>query len=345
MLKSAAPLGLTLCAGGLGGFALDAVGLPGGWIIGAIAASLLASLAIAPPVFPERLRSLAMGFAGMTVGAAIERDLLLSATVLPWSLLAMFVFLSFLAWLTYALHRRFWRASRATAISCAWPGNVLLAFVGAQTLNADMERVSVVQLVRVVVLMGVLPLTIGSFHDAPPELSVPLSADLAIASAVTLACVALARRVGLIGGEMFFSAIAVGALSASNTLNFEIPPPALAGLQVLVGIYIGLGLALCSRAAFVAALTPSLLGAALAAVLTLAGAFALSSVLEAPAAALALAFAPGGAEAMILLSAVFGVDPGFVGIHHTLRLIILTFCFPFILRFFAGAGYQATGKR
>ncbi len=345
MLSSAVSLGLTLLLGSLGGFLVSSLGVPGGWIIGAIAASFAASLLKTQVQVPGLLRSLAMGFAGMTVGAAIERELLLSAAVLPWSLLAMFFLLVLMAWLTYLLHRVFWSASRATAISCAWPGNVLLAFVGAQAMRADMDRVTVVQLVRVLVLMGLLPLSIGTFHSAPTSPSVPLSLDLAIASAVTIACVLLARRVNLLGGEMFFAAIAVGALSATGVLSFEIPSLALAGLQVLVGIYIGLGLAQCKRQAFIAALAPSLLGAIMATALTLAGAFALSGVLDYPAAALTLAFAPGGAEAMILLSAVFDVDPGFVGIHHTLRLIVLTFGFPFILRYFAGAPHQATGSR
>jgi len=58
-----------------------------------------------------------------------------------------------------------------------------------------------------------------------------------------------------------------------------------------------------------------------------------------------LALAPGGAEAMILLSVAFGVDPAFVGIHHTVRLVALTLGFPLVLRWAARADHQATGKR
>ncbi|SLN71963.1 AbrB family transcriptional regulator [Oceanibacterium hippocampi] len=345
MHSATASLTLTFFFGGLGGYLVSSLGVPGGWIIGSIAATFTASVLKPQAPIPAFVRSLAMGFAGMIVGAAIKLELLVSAAVLPLSLLAMFLLLALLAWLTYLLHRISWNASRATAISCAWPGNILLALVGAQAMQADMSRVTVVQLVRVLMLMGLLPLTIGTFHAAPPVHNITTSVDLAIASAVTIACVLLARRINLLGGEMFFAAIAVGALSAGGILNFEIPSPALAGLQVLVGNYIGLGLALCKRETFFAALIPSLLGAVMATAITLAGAFALAGVLDYPAAALALAYAPGGAEAMILLSAVFDVDPGFVGIHHTLRLIVLTFSFPFILRYFARATHQATGSR
>lgn len=349
MLKSAASFGLVMIVGSLGGYLVTLLGVPGGWIIGAIAAAYLARAFKAPVSVPSNIRSIAMGFAGMTVGAAIDERLLGNALQLSLSLLAMFFLLSLLSWLTYLLHRRGWGTSKATAVSCAWPGNVLMVFAGAQALNADMERVTVVQLVRVLILMGILPLVIGTFHSAAPEPEVAVTLDLALAAGLALLCVALAVRVNLVGGEMFFSAFAIGALSATGVLDFDIPPEGLAFLQVVVGVYIGLALACCSRAAVRAALAPSLAGAVLATVLTLAGGLAFSTVLDFPAAALALAFAPGGAEAMILLSAVFDVDPGFVGIHHTMRLIIMTFCLPFVLRYFttppAGDRDRISGNR
>lgn len=338
-----------MIVGSLGGYLVALLGLPGGWIIGAIVAAFLASAFKAPVSVPSSLRSIAMGFAGMTVGAAIDQKLLGDLTLLPLSLLAMFGLLAILAFLTYLLHRRFWGASKATAISCAWPGNVLMAFASAQELNADMERVTVVQLVRVLLLMGILPLVIGTFHASAPEPDVPVTLDLCIAAFIALACVALAVRINLAGGEMFFSAIAIGALSATKVLTFEMPSEALALLQIVVGVYIGLALARCSRDAVITALNPALAGALLATALTLAGGFIFASLLDYPAAALALAFAPGGAEAMILLSAVFDVDPGFVGIHHTMRLIIMTFCLPFVLRYFttrpAGRRDRRSGNR
>lgn len=344
MLHTATSLGLTILLGGAGGMLVAAAGIPGGWIIGAITASFAAATLKAPLTMPPILRSIAMGFAGMTVGASIDRELFAAAAVIPWSLLAMFTLLTVFGWLTYVLHRHGYGASGATAISCAWPGNVLLAFAGAEALRADMERVAVVQMVRVVILMGALPLTIGAFHRSESAPAVPVTADLGIAAAVTLICTATALRARIAGGEMFLSAIAIGALSASGVLRFEMPGEALAALQVLVGVYIGLSLARCSRTAFLTALAPSLIGAVVAVVVTLGGAFALEGLLGVPAAALALAFAPGGAEAMILLAALFDADPGFVGIHHTLRLIVLTLLFPVMLRSFAGA-YHSTGKR
>lgn len=344
MLKRSATIGLTAAVGVTGGFLLSASGIPGGWIVGAILASFLAGMLKMPLYVPKTVRSFAMGFAGLTIGSAVDRELLLSAALLPWTLCAMFGLIALLTCLVYALHRRYWQASPATAISCAWPGNVLQAFAGAQSIGADMERVTVVQLVRVVILMGVLPLTVGALNDADETAAVHLVSDFWLASGLAILCTLAAMRLRIIGGEMFFSAALIGALSGAELLTFRVPDSALAALQVVVGVYIGLSLAGCRREAVVSAMMPALAGAFLAAALTLIGAYALEDVLHYPPATLALAFAPGGAEAMILLSATLGADPAFVGIHHTVRLILMTVLFPAILRHFARR-YQATGKR
>jgi len=115
--------------------------------------------------------------------------------------------------------------------------------------------------------------------------------------------------------------------------------------QVVVGAYIGIELAKCGARAFMSALVPSVASAIYTAVATIAMAFALASIVDYSAAALALALAPGGAEAMILLTVAFGVDPAFVGIHHTVRLVALTFGFPLILRWASKMDHQATGSR
>lgn len=335
---------LALALAGMGGFAANGVGITGGWLLGALIMVFAAGAFGLPIALPGWLRSIAMGFAGITVGAAITEETVELVAFLPLTLAIMFLFLAALIFSTYLLHRYIWRASRSTAIACAWPGNVLLVFIGAESSNANMPRVAVVQSVRVLALMGILPLTIGLYHSPVAGATIPLSIDLGFAAIVALACVIVAVRLGLVGGEMFLTAFAIGVLSAFDILRIEIPREMTSLFQVVVGAYIGIELAKCGTRAFMSALVPSLASAIYTAVATIAMAFALASFVDYPAAALALALAPGGAEAMILLTVAFGVDPAFVGIHHTIRLVVLTFGFPIVLRWASQKDHQATGN-
>lgn len=345
MPRSAITFVLAIALAAIGGLAANGVGVTGGWLLGALLAVFAGGALGMPLALPGWLRSVAMGFAGITVGAAITAETAELVSLLAITLAIMFGFLVALIVSTYLLHRYCWGASRATALACAWPGNVLLVFISAESSRANMPQVAVVQSVRVLALMGILPLTIGFYHTPVGGAGIPLSIDLGFAAVVALACVVVAIRLGLVGGEMFLTAFAVGVLSGFDLLRIAIPREMISLFQVVVGAYIGLELAKCEARAFMSALIPSLASAIYTAIATIAMAFALSSVVDYSAAALALALAPGGAEAMILLAAAFGVDPAFVGIHHTLRLVALTFGFPFILRWASRLDHQATGNR
>lgn len=345
MPRSAITFALALALAGIGGFAANGVGITGGWLLGALVTVFAAGACGMPLALPGWLRSIAMGFAGITVGAAITAETADLVALLPLTLAVMFVFLGALILSTYLLHRCRWGASRSTALACSWPGNVLLVFIGAESSRANMPQVAVVQSVRVLALMGILPLTIGLYHTPEARAAVPLTIDLGFAAIVALGCVVVAVRLGLVGGEMFLSAFAVGVLSGFDILRIEIPREMISLFQLVVGAYIGLELAKCEARAFMSALVPSVASAIYTTVATIATAFALASFVDYSAAALALALAPGGAEAMILLTVAFGVDPAFVGIHHTIRLVALTFGFPIILRWASQLDHQATGSR
>ncbi|MFT5219520.1 MAG: membrane AbrB-like protein [Gammaproteobacteria bacterium] len=345
MVGSAVSFMRVLAIGGAGGFVASSIGIAGGWLLGAVGAIVAAAALQVPLSLPVWLRRIAMGFAGITVGAAITAQTVELLSLLLQSVAIMLVFLVILVLATYLLHRYRWGMTRATALACAWPGNVLLVFIGAEAMKANMQQVAVVQSVRVLALMGLLPLTIGMYYSPVAGSSVPLSVDLGLAVMVSLFCVVAAVRLGLVGGEMFLTAFAVGALSGLGMLQIEIPREAIMLFQVVVGSYIGLELAKLEMRAVLSALKPSLASALLAATATIVTAFVLAQLFDYSAAALALALAPGGAEAMILLSVAFGVDPAFVGIHHTVRLVVLTLAFPLALRWASREDHQATGSR
>jgi len=335
---------LAIIFGGMGGAIAVWLGIPGGWLIGALVAAFLIGLTRLRLTISRELRSITMGFAGLTVGAAISKETLQNAAILPWSMALMCIFLVLVVGFSYHLHRRLWKASPGTAISCVWPGNVMLAFAGAEALKADMDRVTFVQTTRLLALVVVLPLIAGGTNggtDADAAYTWPLLAAIALAAICSL----IAYRLKMVGGELFLSAGAVGILVAVFDTPVPIPLVATNLFQVVVGAYIGLALAGCRWTAMRQAVVPAVVSSGIAALLTALAAFPIAWWLDYPVAALALSFAPGGAEAMILLAAAFNVDPGFVGLHHTIRLIGLTLLFPLILRLFASSIYQVTGSR
>ena len=146
---------LVLALAGIGGFAANSAGITGGWLLGALVMVFAAGAFGMPLALPGWLRSIAMGFAGITVGAAITTETAELVSLLPLTLAVMFVFLAALISSIYLLHRYRWGASPSTALACSWPGNVLLVLISAESTRANMPQVAVVQSVRVLALMAV----------------------------------------------------------------------------------------------------------------------------------------------------------------------------------------------
>jgi uncharacterized membrane protein AbrB (regulator of aidB expression) len=48
-----------------------------------------------------------------------------------------------------------------------------------------------------------------------------------------------------------------------------------------------------------------------------------------------LSFAPGGLHEMVVISIAYNIDPLFVTYHHFLRIFLIIFSIPFILKYFS----------
>jgi uncharacterized protein len=323
---------VTMVAAFAGAALAAALDIVAGWLIGALVAVLIFGRIGYPVHVPMAVRSVALGFSGIMTGAAVRVGGGYGSAEYAVSLIALVLFTAAVLAVSHYGHRLFWQVDNKTAFFSAWPGNMLLALVAAREHNADVDRVVIVQSMRIFILVVLIPLLISAFHPMVASQQGRLDGDFFIAVLVAAVCVLVASRLRIVAGEMFFTAIAIGVLSYTGWLDISVPSIALHTFQVVVGAFIALNLARCSPGSFRSALGPSVAVAAIGGIMTFVFAIPLSWFLEISPAAAILAFAPGGAEPMILLSPVFGVDPGYVGIHHTVRLAGLTLAFPLIAK-------------
>jgi len=112
----------TLAAAVAGGWATAQIGVPAGWLSGAMAATaLLTSMGRGAQLGPL-LRLAALAFAGMALGSAVTPNMLGAFGRYPASLIAMSVSLAVGVALCTAFMQRIGGWSRATALFSAIPG-------------------------------------------------------------------------------------------------------------------------------------------------------------------------------------------------------------------------------
>ncbi|MFT4098742.1 MAG: AbrB family transcriptional regulator [Rhodoblastus sp.] len=326
---------VTIAGAALGGAGVAAIGVPAGWLSGAmIGTAVLAALRLAEPLTAP-FRWAAMALSGLVIGAAVTPQMLQKMADYPLSIAIMSVSVSLSTFACAAILARAPGWSRSTAFFASVPGALSYVFsIAATQEDADLSRVAVVQVLRVFLLMGFVPLIVAeSTSIAAAAPSGPVDAVPTLLILILLGGVAgLAMEKARIAGGMLFGAMLISG--GAHALSYAgRPPPSLAIVaQVLIGAwvgarFIGFDWRLFARSA------PAALGSFFVAV-GIAGVFAVGAglALSLPFAQTLLAFSPGGLEAMTLLAFALGIDPLYVGAHHLARFLLISFTLPFAFK-------------
>lgn len=153
---------VTIAGAALAGAGVAAVGVPAGWLSGAMmGTALLAALRVAEPLTTP-FRWAAMVSSGVAIGAAVTPQMLQKIAAYPISIAIM---AASVAISTFACAKILERApgwSRSTAFFASVPGALSYVFaVAATDEKADLSRIAVVQVLRVFLLMGFVPLIVA----------------------------------------------------------------------------------------------------------------------------------------------------------------------------------------
>lgn len=327
---------LTLAAATASGAGVAALGVPAGWLSGAmIGTAAMAALRLAEPLSAP-FRWAAMISSGVAIGSAVTPQMLQKIAAYPLSIAIMSVSV---ALSTYVCARILARApgwTRSSAFFASVPGALSYVFAVAATVaDADLSRIAVVQVLRVFLLMGLAPLLVAesgvaqigaATWDIDPPLV--LAALLALGAATGFAL----EKLKVAGGMLFGAMLISGGAHALGIAPGRPPQFVAIAAQVLIGAwvgarFIGFDWRLFARAA-PAALGSFFVAVAIAAALAVVA----GAVLSLPFAQTLLAFSPGGLEAMTLLAFALGIDPLYVGAHHLARFLLISFTLPFALK-------------
>ena len=319
-----------------GGALFNALGIPAGWLSGAMVAMALLAAAGYAEKLSEPLRVAAMVASGAAIGAGISPQVLHGFGRYPVSIAIMAMAVAAITLAGAALVGRAPGFSRETAFFASVPGALSYVFAVAGTTEADVPRIAVVQVLRIFLLMAVLPALVAETGLAAAAsgagVSDPVWMVIVIFAGSWLAGAAL-EKFGIAGGLLFGGMLVSGALHASALAPGKLPAILSIAGQVLVGCWSG------SRFVgfdwrLLGGLLPVSLGAfALTMAIALFFAGTASWMAATPFSAALLAFAPGGLEAMTLLAFALGIDPLFVGVHHLARFVLIAVSLPLAARF------------
>lgn len=274
------------------------------------------------------LRDFGMLVGGVTMGSSVTPEMLQGLQRYPLSLFILLVVLVIGMLLSQWYLRKIAGWDNETAFFASVPGALSAVLVIAASTKADVLKVTMVQSVRLFVLLAVLPSLVvfnGSLGIRLPQALIePLPLAGVFASGFVLSL--LFQRMKSAAPWLFGGMVASAFLHGSGLVKGDIPVPLMQIGFGLVGIYIGTRFSRLTKGLFLNLLLISLGSVAIGLGVTVAGAFFAEAVLTDVTFGQALvAYAPGALEAMMILGVALGLDPVYVGLHHIVRFFGLAF--------------------
>ncbi|OAZ93517.1 AbrB family transcriptional regulator [Halomonas sp. G11] len=331
----------TLALGLVGGGLAYWLQVPLPWLLGAMIATTVASLAGIPLESPRKGRKGVLVVIGVMLGSAFTPEMTGDASLwgisLAVMLIATAVMMTFSVWFSCRVAGHSWETSLYSGV----PGGVSTVTGMALSSGADLRIIGITHAVRILVLLVAIPpalqfighVDIGS---ATPALSqwlwMPTPVDIGWLLAAGISGIWLGKILRLPSPLLFGPALVSGVLHFSGLTHAAVPPVIIAFAQVIIGISVGVRFAGAKLGAVGMALLMAVIQALVLLFLAIIAAWAGHLLTGYSAAAALLAYMPGGAPELSLVALSLGIDPAFVTTHHLLRITLLMLLLPLLLR-------------
>ena len=326
----------TLAIALAGALAFALLGLPAGLVSGSVLAVTAAALLGRPVKMPLAFVRVCYIVVGILLGSVVTPETLRGVTTWPASIALLILASLGMMFATSAYLRVVHRWDPLSALMGASPGSLAQVIALSTELGGDLRAIAIVQTVRVLLLVVGLPNGLALFGLVVPAVAAargPAGVSV-LGEMIVLAIVASVFAIGFVrlrfpGGLMFGAMTGSAILHGAGVIHAVLPWWIGASAVIVLGGFVGSRFANTTFRVLV-----SFLGAAL-------GSFAVSMavatifvLLDAhffgfPIANIAIAFAPGAQDTMMVLALALHLDPVYVGAHHLVRFLVVTFAVAF----------------
>jgi membrane AbrB-like protein len=328
LLETGETLGVAL----IGGAVFTVLHIPAGLVSGAMVAVAAAALAGRPMRVPWPLARICYVVVGMLIGTIVTPETLKGFTAWPASIAILVVgaVCMMAATMTYLRVVHGW--DKLSALMGASPGSMAQVIALSSELGANLRAVAIVHVMRMLLLTVGIPGGLALFGLVAPGMPLTRAGtgdgspgELALVVAVSTVAAIVLWRLRFPGGLLFGSMAGAAALHGTGLVHTGLPWWVAAAAVIVLGAVVG------SRFANTTPRTILLhLGAAFGSfAVSLAVATLFASIVTYffpfPFANVAVAFAPGAQDTMMVLSLALHLDPIYVGAHHVARFIVVTF--------------------
>tara|TARA_B100000902_G_scaffold115834_1_gene116709 strand:- start:555 stop:1598 length:1044 start_codon:yes stop_codon:yes gene_type:complete len=317
----------------------DFLKIPLAWFLGPMLFTSLASLLGLQLKMPRVVLSLILILLGLYIGNYIDKNLFAQMNQWIWTSLIMLIYIILCVLFVSKYLQKFSKYEKKTSIFSAAPGALGPLLILAEDEKTDLSHVATSHLIRLIIIITIFPFIVNSFYDGK---SIEVSKDILENQSIISLLILITSSIVLIN---FFQKLKIPAALLSGTLvasgllqitelaSYKISNDVIDYCLLILGASVGCRFANKTFAEIGKNAFHSFVATFFLVIFGVLAAYAASLVIDKNFFTLLLSYCPGGIYEVAVIAIFFDLDPEFVSFHHIIRLLMILFIVPIILRF------------
>ena len=324
-----------------GALIADYFNIPLAWFLGPMLITSVVSLGGIKTKMPRLVLSTVLIFLGLYIGSYIDKNLFSQIHQWAWTSLIMLLYIIVSVLLVSRYLQKFSGYGKKTSIFSAAPGALGPLLILAENEKSDLSQVATAHLIRLIIIITVFPFVVNSFYDTENIKMAETITDnqniihLLILIVLSIILIIIFDKLkipaALLAGTLFAS----GFLQITEIASYKLPSNIIDYCLLILGSSVGCKFANKTFNEVARNTVHSFFATLFLVLLGVIAAFVAGLVIDKNFFTLLLSYCPGGIYEVAVIAIFFDLDPEFVSFHHIIRLLMILFIVPIILKFIA----------
>ena len=312
--------------------------IPLAWFLGPMLVTSLASLMGLKIKMPRLVLSAILILLGLYIGNYIDKSLFAQMHQWVWTSLIMLVYIIFSVLIVSKYLEKFSKYEKKTSIFSAAPGALGPLMILAEDEKTDLSQVATSHLIRLIIIITFFPFIVNSFYDVKNiEIAQVVVQNqnldhLIILILISIILIYFFDKFKIPAALLSGTLVASGSLQIAEIATYQISPDIFDYCLLILGASVGCRFADKTFSEIGRNAFHSFIATFLLVVLGFIAALIASLIIDKSFFTLLLSYCPGGIYEVAVIAIFFNLDPEFVSFHHIIRLLMILFIVPIMLK-------------
>ena len=322
-----------------GALIADYFNVPLAWFLGPMLVTSVVTLGGIKTKMPRLVLSTVLIFLGLYIGNYVDKSLFSQIHQWAWTSLIMLSYIIISVLLVSKYLQKFSGYGKKTSVFSAAPGALGPLLILAEDEKSDLSQVATAHLIRLIIIITVFPFIVNSFHDTESiQIIESINENqnishLLILIVLSIILIILFDKLKIPAALLAGTLVASGFLQITEIASYKLPSNIIDYCLLILGASVGCRFADKTFKEVAKNTVHSFVATLLLVLLGLVAAFVAGFVIDKNFFTLLLSYCPGGIYEVAVIAIFFDLDPEFVSFHHIIRLLMILFVVPVILKF------------